>query len=124
MPKVAWLEVEKPGCHPSLISFWSGLTLALVRSCLLNYFGARGPQDMTARLWGLLGVGGCLKALILLEKEGMQGKDCLVSYIEKDLLCKDKARMWILQIPAWNEFVYRILKVRSSWEVIEFSPPP
>lgn len=93
---------------------------------MLSYFGARGPQDMTARLRGLWGVGGCLtlKALILLEKEGMQGKDCLVSYIEKDLLCKDKARMWILRIPGWNEFVYRILKVRSSWEVIEFSPSP
>lgn len=69
------------------------------------------------------GVGGpTLKSVTTLEREWEEGKDCPVSYMEKELVCKNKTRMWILQIPARNEFVYRILKVRSSWEVTEFSP--
>lgn len=69
-----------------------------------------------------LGWGSDFEIITALEREWEEGKDYPVSYKEKDLMCKNRARMWILRIPAWNEFVYRILKVRSSWEVTEFSP--
>lgn len=38
-----------------------------------------------------------------LEREWEECEDYPVSSIEKELVCENRARMWILQIPAWSD---------------------
>ena len=45
-----------------------------------------------------LGLGSDFESISTIRK-WMEGKDCFVFYIETELLCKDRARMWILYIP-------------------------
>ena len=47
-----------------------------------------------------------------------EGKDYLVSYIEKELLCKN-TRVWILRIPAWSELLERSFGSASVLGVLE-----